>query len=319
MDAEMQVVDNAPEESTSLLDSSKTLRGILIGVLLVAALLCAIPGGNYFSSPEAYKGTIASLDEKRNVVTGLMTLSIATSTAITAIPDDIGTPIAERLVNLSEDFLIILTAIYLEKFLLTTFGFAAFRILIPIGCLLGIAAILMVGRAGTRSVVGRIAAKVVLFAVVIAVVVPVSIFISDKMEETHSVSLASMLEEVEGSAAETEDAAATSTEDATANGQEEGAQKEGNVLQRLFSGASNFIDSTASAVATSLDKTKDKALHLLSTLTDSLALLIITSCIIPILVLLIFLWLVKILLGVNVDQAVGFIKPRVIGGTKRFK
>ncbi|MBQ9069090.1 MAG: hypothetical protein IJ131_08530 [Eggerthellaceae bacterium] len=324
----VQAEGSVGAELTSWLDGNKTVKIVSVAVLLVLALVSAFPAGSYFSSPDAYKGTIASLDEKQGVVTGLMAVSVATSTAITALPNDIGSPIAERLANLSGDFLIILTAIYLEKFLLTTFGFAAFRILIPLACILAIIAVVLVGKAGIRSALGRVAVKMLLLAVTVAIVVPLSIFISDKMEETHNVSVSNMLEEfsgeenvVEGLVAEGQDGATASSQDDTASSQDSASQKNdaGSFFDRIVSGASDFISETTGGIAKSFDDIKQKALNLLNRLTDSLALLIVTSCIIPILVLLLFLWIVKLILGVDVDAATRFIKPRAFGGTRRMR
>ena len=242
-----------------------------------------------------------------------MALSAASSAAVSALPGDVGTPIADRLIGLSGDFLIVLTAIYLEKFLLTTFGFAAFRILIPAGCLFAIAAILLSGRSSGQGVAGRIAAKLFLLGVMVAIVVPASVFVADKMEETHNASLATTLESIESDVSAAEEAAQGSSQ----NSQE--TEEDGNFIQNLFSGASDAVSGAVDTVAASLNDTKEKALNLLSTLTDSLALLIVTSCIIPILVLLLFLWLIKIILGIDASRAMGFLKPRVIGGVGRFK
>ena len=41
----------------------------------------------------------------------------------------------EQLADLSSHFLVVLCAIYLEKYLLTLTGFLAFKILIPVACL----------------------------------------------------------------------------------------------------------------------------------------------------------------------------------------
>lgn len=337
MNEEAQMVEH-PSALESFLGANKTARWILVAVFLVLALVSAIPAGNHFSSPEAYQGTIASLDEKRDVVTGLMALSAASSAAVSALPGDAGTPIADRLIGLSEDFLIVLTAIYLEKFLLTTFGFAAFRILIPAGLLFAIAAVLLAGRSSSQGRAGRIAAKLCLFGVMLAIVVPASVFIADKMEETHNASLATTLESIESEVSATEEAAQGATANSqeaaqgTAQDDQEAAQgttqndqeteetsKSGNFIQQLFSGASEAVSGAVDSVASSLSDTKEKALNLLSTLTDSLALLIVTSCIIPILVLVLFLWLMKIILGIDTNRAFGFLKPRAIGRATKFK
>ena len=112
---------------------------IAIAVALVSFFVIAPWAG----SAETYSGIIASLDEKRNTVMQLVTGSTATSAGITLLPGDVGTPIAEKLLDLGADFAIVIGAIYLEKYALTILGLTAYRILVPIGCILfGIAALL---------------------------------------------------------------------------------------------------------------------------------------------------------------------------------
>ena len=67
--------------------------------------------------------------------------STAASAAITLLPGDAATPIAEKLADISGYFLLALCAIYLEKYLLTVTAYATFRLLVPAACLL-LAAIL---------------------------------------------------------------------------------------------------------------------------------------------------------------------------------
>ena len=79
---------------------------------------------------------IQSLDDKKTTALELTAAANKPSAAITLIPGDAGTPIADKLADLSSYFLIVVCAIYLEKYLVTITGLAAFKLLIPIGCIL---------------------------------------------------------------------------------------------------------------------------------------------------------------------------------------
>ena len=68
------------------------------------------------STPEFHEQSIQYLDEKRNTVMTLAVSSAAISTSITILPGDTGTPIANDLADLSSKFLLVLGAIYLEKY-----------------------------------------------------------------------------------------------------------------------------------------------------------------------------------------------------------
>lgn len=58
---------------------------------------------------------IQSLDDKKTTALELTAAATAASAAITLIPGDIGTPIADKLADLSSYFLIVVCAIYLEN------------------------------------------------------------------------------------------------------------------------------------------------------------------------------------------------------------
>lgn len=102
----------------------------------IIALISIFGVSRAAASPEFHAKTIESLDEKRNTVMELTAASTAASAAITLIPGDTATPIAEKLADLSTYFLVVLCAIYLEKYLVTITGYAAFSILIPAACVL---------------------------------------------------------------------------------------------------------------------------------------------------------------------------------------
>ena len=64
---------------------------------------------------------IQSLDDKKTTALELTAAATAASAAITLIPGDAGTPIADKLADLSSYFLIVVCAIYLEKYLVTDY------------------------------------------------------------------------------------------------------------------------------------------------------------------------------------------------------
>lgn len=141
---------------------------------ILIPLLCAVLSfgvvAKYTSSPTMKMNAhaIQSLDEKKTTVLELTTAATAASAAITLIPGDVGTPIADKLADLSSYFLIVVCAIYLEKYLVTITGLAAFKLLIPIGC------IWLSLCFGFRKDLGKIiACKLILFGLAIYLVVPV--------------------------------------------------------------------------------------------------------------------------------------------------
>ena len=112
----------------------KTTVKVIIPLLLAAVSVFVITG--HAVNPKLYDHTLASIVDKKTTVMELTAASTAAAAVISALPDDTGTPIAEQLADLSGYFLIVLSALYLEKYLTTITGYAAFTVLIPLACLL---------------------------------------------------------------------------------------------------------------------------------------------------------------------------------------
>lgn len=121
--------------------SVTTKKAALAALLVLAALLSIFAVGKRASDPAYHQASIDALAEKQETVLELTAASTAASAAITLLPGDTATPIAEKLADLSGYFLIVLCAIFLEKYLLTITSYVSFTILIPAACALGIAAI----------------------------------------------------------------------------------------------------------------------------------------------------------------------------------
>ena len=247
----------------------KLRRNALFLILpLLAALLSFFVLAGVASSSEFHKHSIAALEEKQTTVLELSAASAAASAAITLIPGDAATPIAEQLADLSSHFLVVLCAIYLEKYLLTITGFLAFKILIPVACLAYILNVLFDWR-GLRLLAGKLAA----FGLLIVLVIPVSLQLSNMIEDTYQASIDATIQ----SAEEIEDSAA------------EGRDEKG-----FWAGLLDGITHAASGAA-------DKVGRMANDFLEALAVMLVTSCIIPILVLLSFVWLAKTLLSIQIQ------------------
>ena len=180
------------EESAGLIESHPVARFALIGLLIVAILVSVLPAREHFSDPSAYQTTIQTLDEKKTNVTVMIAVAMGASAGITLIPDDTGTPIADKLADVAGDLAIVLGALYLEKYLLTIFGTAAFLILIPAACLALIAWLALFDRWPIARVFPKIAARLALLGLILVIAVPVSTAVTRQIDETYGDSAAIM-------------------------------------------------------------------------------------------------------------------------------
>ena len=248
----------------------------MIPLLLAAVSIFWIAG--YAASPQFHASTIASLDEKTGTVLELTAASAAASAAITLLPGDTATPIADKLAELSSYFLIVISAIYLEKYLTTITGYAAFVILIPAACIL-----FSVNAFARKEMVRRIAWKLTVFGLAVALVIPASVRVSDMIDETYSASIQSTI----NTAIQTTGQLPELAEEAAETEKTEGT----NGLQRFISGVRDTVSGTGEQIK-----------RVLNNFINALAVMLMTSCLIPILVMLFFIWIVKILIGSDVPM-----------------
>ena len=85
---------------------------ILFVIFLLAAVLSIAVPGSHFAKPESYSSSVQELNEKKLGVEKLAGSAAAASAAITLMPGDFGTPIADKLADLSGYFLIIVIKLY---------------------------------------------------------------------------------------------------------------------------------------------------------------------------------------------------------------
>lgn len=249
-------------------------KAVLAAAMILAAVLSFAVLAGALSAPSLHAGTINALEEKRDTVMGLAAASAAASAGITLIPGDVATPIADKLADLSSAFLVVLCAIYLEKYLVTMTFYVAFRYLVPAVCLL-----LVVNLFWQRDWLQRLMVKLVAFTVVICAVVPASMGLSGMIERTYS-------DSIEQTIASTEQAV-ESMENAAGDEEESGGL--GGLLNQVVSGVTQAAEQVTEQVKT-----------LLSRFLEALAVMIVTSCVIPAVVLLSFVWLANTILGMNV-------------------
>ena len=248
---------------------NKTATKIVICIALIAiAVVSFFPIAERYTSPERYTDYVVSIDEKTETVLKLMAVSTVTSAGITAIPGDTATPIAEKLADFSEYFLLILCMLYAEKYLLTIIPYGVFKGLIPLVC-----ALFGVGLVWNGQVMRRQGFKLLLIALALLLVIPLSVRTSDMIYNTYQDSIDSTIASAEALTEETEELAAA---------------QDANMLDRIL----NRLSETTGGMV-------DKASTVLNRFVETLAVMIVTSCLIPILVLLCFLWIVKQLTGID--------------------
>lgn len=256
----------------------KSKTAILVIVCLLAALFSQIFVSPLVSDPETHQEIIQILDQQKITVTELTVVSATASAAVAAIPGDVTTPIANKIADVSGYLFIIACAILLEKFLLTVLGYISFSFIIPIAFL--ILAVAIIRNIETLRI---ICYKLIIFALIIVSIIPASVKISNLITETHHANqLVEQALQLDDGSEQTE--ISTSKEN------------NGGLISKIVS----TVKETADSVKNTISNLRSTAEAILSTLFDAIAVLIITTCIIPILVFCSAIWMINLLFGLDI-------------------
>ena len=249
---------------------SVVLKKVFICVLLLlAAVISLLFLGDWAMKIETHEHTISSIDEKVDMVMKLTAASTVASAGISAIPGDTATPIAEKLADFTQYFLLIMCVLYAEKYSVTIIGLATFKILLPLACVF-----MGVSLFSESALWRRLAVKFTVFGLAIFLIIPASVRVSDMIYKTFDESINNTISSAEQ--------IADDTIEITDAGEDAG------LVQSILNG----ISETASSLT-------EKAANTLNRFVETLAVMIVTSCVIPILVVIFFVWVAKIITGVN--------------------
>lgn len=284
--------------------ANKKLQIGFIVALVVLALLSGFVARPHFADTKTWDSTIEVIDQKKGNVLALTTSCVALSAGITALPGDTGTPVAEQLAQLSGNLGIVLAVLYLEKYLLTILWSVGLGILIPFSLVLFAVSLGIHGRWSTSAVIRRVATRVLVVAIIGMVLVPASVWVSQKVDETYRVSI----EQAQQKAAD----AADSDSSKTSKKKTESTESK-NVLEQLADGASGLVTSVTSGAK----QMTDEIVRQVTDLIEGVIVMIVTSCVIPLLVLAAFLWLGHVLLGIDISGPANYLTGRFLSAPSK--
>ena len=232
---------------------------MIIALLILAAVVSATVVAPMAADPANHRHSIEQTDDKIASVMALSGGAAATSATLSLLPGDICTPLSEQLAEMAKYFLLILSALYLEKFLISLSGYISFMALIPLALV-----ILIIAIAARKKNLYSTAAKVAIMAVIIFGIVPASVRLSDMVYQTQAAKVSETIEEY--------------------NNLEIGGDADGGFINEITSLTSNTIDEITDFI---------------DNLMESLAVMIVTACLIPLLVFVFLVWLLKVIFASN--------------------
>lgn len=250
-------------------------KGTQTATRIIALLVCVLfislsigAASPYFSSPQTYDDIIEKLDEKKTTASNMTTAITIVSFGLSALKDDTATPIAEEIANLTGPLLLITCILYAEKFLLTTTGYISFTFLIPLACVL-----IVISMFTPKRNIRNLAYKILIFAIAIVLLVPASVQLTVMVEETFESSIKNAIDRASNLAKE--------------------------IITVNASEGANFFIKFIEGIGDSVTFILDTGKNVLSLFIDALAVMLITTCAIPVFTFLAFAWIINKLFNVQ--------------------
>ena len=252
--------------------NEKKQHSVALAILLIAVCLLSFLWVSRVATDNAiFTQMNKTIDNKEQNVMALSAGTMGVSVAITLIPGDTGTTLAEKLSDMSGYMFLVLIGLYIEKILLLLSGTIAFRVLIPIGCIFCLYHLFF-----DRGFAWRLGVKMIVFGIAVFALVPTSVWVTQKIDNSSNVSVEQRVEESSKKAEQIAKKAKKET-------------------------SKNILDKIGNAITTGMDNTINSAKTYFKNTMDIVAAMVVTSFVIPVLTLLILLLLFKSIWGIQID------------------
>ena len=237
-----------------------------LALLLIAAISFFVVTAK-LPETDFVRDALQSVEDSSSTVMKLSAATLATSLAISALPDDFATPLADTLADMNIYFIAILAVLLLEKILISYGIEFAFAAVIPLACVM-----LALSIGLKKEALRTFAVRLGVLALTVAFVVPVGTHAAEYVA-------ADLSEYVEETIAETEAGAGKLNE----------AMQGGETDKSVFEKLSELFQ-------TAVDSVSDLMLHFRNTIRkcmNSIAILILTNCLIPLITFFVLRWMLK--------------------------
>lgn len=247
----------------------KILLAVFFMMLSIFVLAYEVPQAKYVQS------TVESLETSRTKIMEFSGATIATSLAITALPDDFGTPLADTLADMNMYFVFIFAVLFVEKLLVVEGVKFSFAWIIPIA--LGL---YILGTLITKDSIKLFAKKLLIFGMAVVFVIPVSTHFTEKVCADYLVYVDDTIAEANDGAQKVNEIMATEEEETTI------FDKLSTAFKTAMSGMNDLMEYFENVIKKFI---------------NSIAIMLVTSFVMPLFILVIFRWLIKELFSLNLS------------------
>lgn len=252
--------------------NAKRLIGFLLPILLAVTSVFWL--SDVVPKTEIMTNSLESLDESKNTVAMFTGATIAASVAISALPDDFATPLANSLANMNKYFIVVLVALFLERIILVEGVEIVFLYAIPIAC-----GLFILYQLSKQEFFKNIATKILILSIAIVLVIPCSTTFSKVVGSDY-------LDYVDSTIEETQHGSDVINEALSAESSKSG------IFQK--------ISATLSNVITGAKELLNYFNGLIKKCINAIAIMIIMTVVLPVIILLFFKWLLKELFSISI-------------------
>jgi len=248
---------------------AKCLLAVFLIVLSIFVFARRIPETKMIQS------TIESIEDSNKTVMEFSGATIATSLAISALPDDFASPLAGTLADMNTYFVFIFAVLFVEKLIVIEGVKISFVYIIPVACALYILSVLF-----GKEIFKQFAAKLMVLGLAVVFVIPFSTHFTEKVCEDYLVYVDETIAEANAGADKILDAKAENEDETT-----------------LWNKISDAFQSAVQGVADLFTYFN----NLIKKCMNSIAIMLVTTFGIPLFILMIFKWLLKELFSLNLN------------------
>ena len=246
---------------------AKILFMIFLMVLSFSVLTHIIPESKFVQE------TIQHLEESQNTIMKFSGTTIATSLSLSALPNDFASPLASTVSDLNTYFIFIFAVLFVEKLVVIEGIKIALVWMIPTACILYIVAILT-----SKEMFKNFAKKLLILGISIIMVIPISTHFTETVCADYLTYVDETIEEADAGANKINELMAEENEDAT------------------------FFDKLTDAFKTAIRDVNDLLAYFKNVVkkcVNSVAVMIVTTFVLPMLTMLLFRWLLTELFALH--------------------
>lgn len=246
---------------------AKILFAIFIMVFSITVLTQKLPECEYVQN------TMESLEKSQNTIMTFSGTSISTSIALSALPDDFASPLASTIADFNTYFIFMFAIVFVEKLIVMEGTKIALTYIIPAACLLYMIFIL-----STKEVFKNFAIKLLILGLSLIIVIPFSTHFTETVCKDYLTYVDETIEETASGATKINEVMSSSNEEAS-----------------FFEKLSNAFKTAIQGVSDLLAYFK----NVIKKCVNAIAIMLVTTFALPLLMLMLFRWLLNELFALH--------------------